>query len=322
MPNPQVWQQIRELIRNQDIDVAIQMLESWLRGRTDDNSDARVSGWLDELVLHYQNFNRIAERVRKGLLGSEAEGVALSKLSGNILALVRIIERQDQMDPTTPPLLDGRSSNGEKFEKILGNKSQLQMIGWLRRGLECSTAVCRLVYGQTRASGFRISNDLIVTNHHVLPTSLIASKFMAQFFFEEQADGAIGDPLLVPLEASRFWTSQELDISIVAGKFERPDQNRAISIIRLSNSETPEIGDPVTIIQHPLGGPKQIALTANFVMDASERSIRYSTDTLPGSSGSPVFNDRWQAIAVHHAGGVLFENSSGKRKFANQGGSS
>jgi V8-like Glu-specific endopeptidase len=73
------------------------------------------------------------------------------------------------------------------------------------------------------------------------------------------------------------------------------------------------------IIQHPQGGPKQIALTANQVVNVYEHRLQYTTDTLPGSSGSPVFNDDWQVIAIHHAGGNLISNSRGDRRFVNQG---
>ena len=42
-----------------------------------------------------------------------------------------------------------------------------------------------------------------------------------------------------------------------------------------------------------------------------ERFLHYQTDTAPGSSGSPVFNDQWEVVALHHSG-VPRRNSEGK----------
>lgn len=62
----------------------------------------------------------------------------------------------------------------------------------------------------------------------------------------------------------------------------------------------------LNIIQHPQGGTQCVAIRNNFYVDTipltevSSR-IRYLTDTEPGSSGSPVFNDKWEVIALHHA---------------------
>jgi hypothetical protein len=47
--------------------------------------------------------------------------------------------------------------------------------------------------------------------------------------------------------------------------------------------------------------------------------LRRPTDTLPGSSASPVFNDSWRVVALHHAGGNLVKNARGERLFANEG---
>jgi hypothetical protein len=43
-------------------------------------------------------------------------------------------------------------------------------------------------------------------------------------------------------------------------------------------------------------------LRGNKVVESLEHFIRYETDTQPGSSGSPVFNDQWQLAALHHSG--------------------
>jgi endonuclease G len=83
----------------------------------------------------------------------------------------------------------------------------------------------------------------------------------------------------------------------------------------------------VTIIQHPLGGTKQIALTANKIIgiDRDRHKLFYQTDTEPGSSGSPVFNNEWKVIALHHAGktesdgGLVIDVKTGEKRGANEG---
>jgi V8-like Glu-specific endopeptidase len=45
----------------------------------------------------------------------------------------------------------------------------------------------------------------------------------------------------------------------------------------------------------------------NFVAYADANVVQYTTSTLPGSSGSPVFDDDFQVIAIHHSGGMLIE---------------
>jgi hypothetical protein len=59
----------------------------------------------------------------------------------------------------------------------------------------------------------------------------------------------------------------------------------------------------VPIVQHPNGQPKQIALTSSVVVRVKSPLLHYTTDTMGGSSGSPVFNDLWQVVAIHHAAG-------------------
>jgi endonuclease G, mitochondrial len=62
------------------------------------------------------------------------------------------------------------------------------------------------------------------------------------------------------------------------------------------------VGEHVNIIQHPNGEPKQLALRENQTVDLLDDFLHYQTDTAPGSSGSPVFNDQWEIVALHHSG--------------------
>jgi V8-like Glu-specific endopeptidase len=75
----------------------------------------------------------------------------------------------------------------------------------------------------------------------------------------------------------------------------------------------------VNIIQHPAGQSKVIALYHNVVAYVDDRRVQYLTDTLPGSSGSPVFDSQWRVVALHHSGGWLTEPGSKKAFFRNEG---
>ena len=59
----------------------------------------------------------------------------------------------------------------------------------------------------------------------------------------------------------------------------------------------------VNVIQHPQGRPKEIAIHDNRFVKRSAHFLRYTADTDPGSSGSPVFDDFWNLVALHHSAG-------------------
>lgn len=73
-----------------------------------------------------------------------------------------------------------------------------------------------------------------------------------------------------------------------------------------------DVGDFASIIEHPDGREKQIAIRENKIIDNDRPDcILYVTDTAVGSSGAPVFNDQWQVVALHSAG-VARTNEQGQ----------
>lgn len=62
-------------------------------------------------------------------------------------------------------------------------------------------------------------------------------------------------------------------------------------------------GQHVNVIQHPRGRRKEVSLQRNNLTNIYATRVRYTSDTEPGSSGSPVFNNQWDLIAIHHAAG-------------------
>jgi hypothetical protein len=72
-----------------------------------------------------------------------------------------------------------------------------------------------------------------------------------------------------------------------------------------------DVGEYLTIIQHPSGERKQVVVRENKLLKFDGDVLWYATDTVGGSSGSPVFNRFWQVVALHHRG-VPKKDSKGR----------
>jgi V8-like Glu-specific endopeptidase len=213
-------------------------------------------------------------------------------------------------------------TDDDQLEKLMGAMSTLRPINFLARGLEVSKSVARVAFADgSSGSGFLIQDNLLITNHHVLASEADALKATVEFNYQKTPQG-LDAPIkryeLAPDEA--FATSPEEkaggdDWTVVRVK---GDPNAKWGALPLAKAE-PQVKDEVIIIQHPAGGPKQIALTHNVVAFVNERRLQYLTDTLEGSSGSPVFDMDWKVVALHHAGGWLREPGTKQAVFRNQG---
>ena len=76
------------------------------------------------------------------------------------------------------------------------------------------------------------------------------------------------------------------------------------------------------VIGHPRGSAQpQFSLQDNILLDYDHRVLHYRSPTEGGSSGSPVFDDEWRLIGLHHAGGTRMPqlNKAGGTYAANEG---
>jgi V8-like Glu-specific endopeptidase len=64
----------------------------------------------------------------------------------------------------------------------------------------------------------------------------------------------------------------------------------------------PERGRRANVVQHPGGRAMVLAIRNNFIVGPGPGTslVRYQTDTESGASGSPVCDDDWRVIALHH----------------------
>src|SRR5262249_15141139 len=71
--------------------------------------------------------------------------------------------------------------------------------------------------------------------------------------------------------------------------------------------------EKIYVIGHPGGRSMSVSLNDNLLLDWDDRMIHYRSPTEGGSSGSPVFNQQWDLIGLHHAGALDMPRLKGKR---------
>jgi endonuclease G, mitochondrial len=216
----------------------------------------------------------------------------------------------------------------DAFERYIGTNDLLP-INYLLLGYLQSRSVGLIRYFDRRegkeavATGFLVSEELVMTNHHVFPVQNLA-EFQAfakaatiEFNYEFDVDGNRSDPIRFALQPERFLhTSQALDMALLAihptdasGRHAARDRGYLVLNGQLGKAG---VGDFASIIQHPGGHEKQISIRKNEIIDTDlPDAIIYVSDTAQGSSGAPVFNDQWQVIALHSAG-VAKKNERGE----------
>lgn len=215
----------------------------------------------------------------------------------------------------------------ERLEKLIGGGSSLVKINILEKALRAAKAVCRIMYIDQKTgkpsvgTGWMIANNYLITNNHVLASIAAAETAEAQFNYESDENDRLKNKIAYKFDAKTLITSpaDEFDFSRVRviDRADYPLKNWGF--LEIDANSVPSMGDSVPIIQHPKGQEKQIALNANEVLGVNGRFLHYSTDTEPGSSGSPVFDANWKVCAIHHAGGTYNVDGSGRMAEANQG---
>lgn len=201
--------------------------------------------------------------------------------------------------------------NNILFERVVGQTRDFLSVSFLGKGSQVIRSAARIVtsLGNGRMSygtGSLVSPRLLLTNFHVLPNEEAAVNSIAEFNY--QLDLA-GNPLKMERfeldPAMFFFNDKDLDYALVAVD-ERSANGAPLSDFGWCPLVKEEgkivLGNSVNIIQHPRGEMKQIVIRENKLVDLLEKVLHYEGDTEPGSSGSPVFNDQWEIVGLHHSG--------------------
>jgi endonuclease G len=222
------------------------------------------------------------ERARAVVFEAEAKGAVAGNQQNTLLTLAR--------------------------ERIIGSNDLVDM-NYLELAIAVSRAVARIRIGSAAGTGSLIGPRILMTNNHVIESRAAGKTAIAQFDYQENSSGELLPVQSFSLDPDLFFvTDAVLDYTLI-GIAESSEKGRPITdypwLPLLENPGKAEKDDPLNIIQHPRGGLKQIALRNNLIIEipgGKPAFLFYTTDTEPGSSGSPCFNDQWELVALHHSG--------------------
>lgn len=259
-----------------------------------------LEGKKERITEEKEKINEEALRRYKKLLKERKKGSVGEELETAHETAIKIDTRLENID----------DFDGLALERIIfGN--DLFPIAYLQSGFNIGKSVCRIVLSDYTGritgygTGFLISPTLIMTNNHVLDKKGTALHSIAEFNYQNDENNLPSQSASFRLDPDKlFITNKMLDFTIVA-VHESSGNDRKLSefgYLELSPNINIMENEYVSIIQHPEGGRKAVTVRENRVKFLSKDFIHYLSDTERGSSGSPVFNDQWTVVALHHSG--------------------
>jgi hypothetical protein len=214
-------------------------------------------------------------------------------------------------------------AEGVKLQAVFG-ADRFDSLENYRRGLERCACVARIGRAADKGVGSafvlpgkvlceRLSEAcVLVTNAHVVAESDAL-----------RAQGALHPSEAVVTFAALDGVAPDQEFALGKVLFHSPPEALDVTVAELAAPVAPKTPYPlapvlpvagseaqVRVIGHPSGGG--LSLSVNRLLDHEAPRLHYRTATEGGSSGSPVFNQNWQLIGLHHAGGDAMPRLKGQ----------
>lgn len=228
--------------------------------------------------------------------------------------------------PPRPP------APGMSLERIVSGGGFADLRIWAEKMSAIAQAICRIEFPVAKGTGYGtgllVADDCVLTNYHVVEDHITGkldpTNVRCRFDYARDSQGlhdgrpvALADGPAWIVAQSPYDTADESGVGIVAA------DHLDFALLRLSEAAgahdvgagarrgtlsirrqpaIPGEKAPVFVVQHPRGSPIALAIGVVVGLDESGTRLRYDADTLKGSSGSGVFDQRLELSALHHAG--------------------
>jgi DNA/RNA endonuclease G (NUC1) len=217
------------------------------------------------------------------------------------------------------------------YEKVWG-QTGYKSLRWLSQAFERAAGVARIGPNKYDGDGTGFLFDgswiseewagrhLLITNAHVCSDD---PDVQAQYPYPQGSDALtaafLGSGTAEETEELRFtgvvWTSPPSLLDATLLELAGPPPEGATPPPRTNRVPPVSLkGDArLNILGYPKGLDLRISLQDNEATGVGETYVHYRTPTDPGSSGSPVFNQSWQLVALHHASSNGSKTNEGVR---------
>ena len=213
----------------------------------------------------------------------------------------------------------------EGLERVIDDESNFLDIYSLLGAIHNAQAVCRIEVpmGAVKGTGFLVGPDVLLTNQHVLRDKNEVKDAVARFDYMLDASGVSSAGRVFKFQTDFYFSSPSEELDYALARLEdQPLKDKVAADAELQQLSMWEMirrgkhrgylilaprfleaRNRVNIIQHPDGNPLKVVMTHNYVVEnMNDLRVQYVADTMPGSSGSPVFNKSWEVVALHHSG--------------------
>ncbi len=250
-----------------------------------------------------------------------------SEIGKSVLSVLRsqLLKREGGSVTIKADEIQKIKDDDSSLEKNFGNNVFIDFMSY-KKGYSCCEAVARIgrLTQKGDGTGFLLNKKefdpdsedelVLITNAHVISTEpLIRSAYGAL----DPAEAIIIFEALNRDEQFNVGSvlfhspPTDLDVTIISFKPEEASRLRKLTkdvilykistVLPVANAN-PLINPRLYVIGHPKGGPLQFSMQDNLLLDSEDPKLHYRTPTEGGSSGSPVFNEKWELVALHHSG--------------------